>query len=358
MSIKKRLVGLVVGMSFLAAVAEEPAVSFTGYLDADVWGDLTGAYYTNNELDLGMTLTLSAKVSAHVYATVWSANGEHTGSVPAGVAPPNERWLPILFDGYDITYQSDIGTFTVGDLVYQYGKFNYYFYKRLSMITPESFTRGIKYSFGSGMVSQDFTAGISDLNSSTADIQGSTNLTFGETGSLGIYYGVKNDARMGFKEGSDLYAGAEYLGSIGENISVKADVGYLNMPGDEGTNVVSLLLEPMLTVGSFSTAFTGFVMFDGDTLVNSVPLFNLADEMFFYVEPGYTFSDLIGAGLPLEFHAGNMTNKNDDMVWVVPTLYIYPQEKVQWWIWGQVVIPTAEDSDMAYGIGSEIIVTF
>ena len=80
--------------------------------------------------------------------------------------------------------------------------------------------------------------------------------------------------------------------------------------------------------------------------------------MFFYVEPGYSFTDNFAVGLPLEYHAVDMDDEDDDAFWIVPTFYIYPFENVQWWLWGQVVLPTVENADPAYGAGSEIIVEF
>ena len=357
MSGMMKKVAVAVGLCWVVASAA-PEVSFSGYLDADVWGDFTGKYYTNSELDLGMTLTFSEKLSAHVYTTVWSANGKTPGGIPARYAPPNERWLSVLFDGFDLTYATKFGTFTVGDLVYQYGKFNYYFYKRLSMITNESFTRGLKYSIGGGPVSQEILLGIADKNSSTADVQGVTNIAMGEAHSLGLYYGMKNDALLPFSDGTDFYAGAEYNGKFGGILSAKFDFGYRGIAGDERSNIVSILLEPTLTLGNFSTAFTGFVMIDNDSLVNSAPMFKLDDEMFFYLEPGYTFTDNFGFGLPIEFHAVDLANEDDNTLWFVPTFYIYPFENVQWWIWGQVVKYLADGVDNAYGLGSEIIVNY
>lgn len=357
-TIAKAAVCLLVSAGTIALCAA-PKVTFNGYLDADVWGDCTGNYYTNNELDLGLALEFSEKVSAHVYATAWSANGENPGAIPARYAPPSERWLSFLFDGFDITFKTSMGTFTAGDLVFQHGKFNYYFYKRLSMITPESFTRGVKYSIGNNVVTQEVLAGVADRNSSTSDIQGVTNLTLGENHTLGLYYGMKNDVTADFSDGTDFYAGVEYRSAGPGVLDIKADFGYMNPAAKELPQTYSILLEPVLTLGNFSAAFTGFVMIDDNKLINSAAeQFKLDDEMFFYLEPGYSFNDNFAVGLPLEYHAVDLDNEDDNAFWLVPTLYVYPFENVQWWIWGQIVKYRQEDAANAYGIGSEIIVTF
>lgn len=361
----KKILPFLIGVFFTALNAESPQIDFNGYLDADVWADLKGKYYVNSELDLGMSLKFNDKVSAHVYATVNSVNNANIpGRVPAGVGSPSDRWLDIKFDGFDITFSSSIGTFSIGDLVYQYGKFNYYYYKRLSMITPESFTRGIKYSVGNDLITQEVTAGISDLGETIADVQGVTNLNLKEKHSLSLSYGLQNNSQLSFSTGTKVFAGAGYLGNFGDILTLKTDFGYINFPGEERKNVVTLLVEPLLSFGKFTTAMTAYTMFDPDsanTDLAASPLFGISDEFFFYIEPGFSFTDYFAAGLPLEIHGMDLENKDDNAFWAVPTFYIYPTENIQWWIWGQVVVLMTENvkkGDLLFGIGSEIIVSF
>jgi hypothetical protein len=351
-------VAVAVGLCWVVASAA-PEVEFSGYLDADVWADMTGNYFANSELDLGMGLKFSDKVAAHVYATVWSIyDMASPGSIPAGYGSPSGRWLNMKFDGFDITFETGAGTFAVGDLVYQYGKFNYYLYKRLSMITNESFSRGVQYSVGGDMFSQQLLFGVSDLGNTITDVQGVSKLAFSDALSLDVYYGMQNDWMTEFKMGSDFYAGAEFLGSFGDMFALKFDLGYKNLAGEDRSNVLSLLLEPTLTAGNFSTALTAFYMSDGDENANGGDMLGIMDEMFFYVEPGYSFTDNFAAGLPIEYHAKDLENENDNEFWLVPTLYIYPFENVQWWLWGQFAKPLADGADMYFGAGSEIIVEF
>jgi hypothetical protein len=92
------------------------------------------------------------------------------------------------------------------------------------------------------------------------------------------------------------------------------------------------------------------------------------DDLFVYIEPGYSLSGTYSLGLPLEFHDASEANAAlqgyDQSVWVVPTLYIYPGSSVQWWIWAQMVkpttVPTGSTSSMdpQYFAGSEIIFKF
>ena len=358
-------IAAVVCAAVITVHAEGPTVNFSGFLDADAWADLKGSYYTNTELDLGLTVNLSEKVSAHVYATVnncYSPSG--TGWVPAGTGNPSERWLDMKFDGYDITYTSKIGTFTVGDLVYQYGKFNYYAYKRFSMITNENFSRGVKYGIGNDKVATELQVGVADVNSNIGDIQGMTKIGITDNQNATVFYGIRGSSMAEFKTGSEFFAGLEYNGAFGDIAKVKFDFGYRSLAAadtaSDRSSVMTLLLEPSLAFGKFTVAMTGFAMIDPDTVntISASLCSKVADEWFVYVEPGYTFNDYIGAGLPIEFHGREADVEKDEEFWLVPTLYVYPTSNVQWWIWGQMVNYVADDTDPAWGLGSEIIVTF
>lgn len=336
----------------VSAEESESKVSFSGYLDADVWTDFAGNFYSNNELDLGMSVQFTEKLSANVYATVL------TGTIPAGTGMPIGRWASLDFDGVDITWEAPIATFTIGDLVYQYGGFNYYFYKRISMITPESFTRGLQVSFGSEKFSQDIGIGAADADM-VGDIFGASTISPSESQSIGIYYGVRGSVKASFESGSEVFAGLEYNGSFGDMLEVKFDLGYRNVADgndadDERESGVSILAEPSLAMGDFSLAFSVFA-YTGDEMSSA----NLLPEEFYaYVEPGYSFTETFAFGLPLELHAAELDGIGDGAFWVVPTAYFYPTDNVEWWVWGQVVAPFTEGEDPAYGLGSEIIVTF
>ncbi len=370
-------------------VHAQPEVSFSGFLDADLVADFDGNFYANQELDVGMSLAFSENVSANLYVTMLS------GRVPAGTDEVRgDRWVSVLFDGFDITFGTSFGTFSVGDLVYQYGGFNYYYYKRLSMITPETFTRGIQYSVEAGLFNQMVLVGVADspeelipvddegvlidsaTNVNELDIFGKSGITLSETQSVEAYYGTRFDVQQDFSDVGAILTGLEYNGSFGDALSLKADFGYQNLPnGDERANVMTILVEPMLTLDKFSVAASFYTLVDPDS-INPVgtdgALFGLDDELFFYIEPGYAFNEKLAVGLPLEYHeaaideAEDITGDEyeDAAFWVVPTLYVYPADGVQWWLWGGATIPMddtdldGEDTEVSFSVGSEIIVEF
>ncbi len=357
---KAAIIGTALSLLLATGVFAQPEVSFSGFLDADAWTDFEGNFSANQELDVGMSLGFTENVSANLYVTMVS------GLVPAGTANPAARWTTVDFDGFDITFSGSLGELAVGDLVYQFGGFNYYAYKRLSMITPENCTRGIQYAYSTDFFTQKVLTGVADVDMSTGDVIGVSEFTFAEGVSLGLYYGLRGSVMEGFEESGTVYAGFEFLGSFAEMLDVKADVGYRNLGGE--ASVVAVLLEPMVTFGNFSAAATYYQYFDPDDVGANL----VGDDMLFYVEPGYAFTDLIAFGLPLEYHEGAMNEGvdidgdeyEDASIWIVPTLYVYPADGVQWWFWGGSTIPlddtdeAGEETEAGFSLGSEIIVEF
>lgn len=356
------------GVLASGSAGKTPGVSFGGYLDSDVWTDFAGSFFSNDELDLAMGIGFGGKVSVGVCLTVAS------GSVPAGTGLPggatvgkyvigsdtlvitdsHTRWVSVAFDGITLSFDSKVGAFSVGDLVYQYGGFSYYLYKRLSMITPESFTRGVQYTTGSDAITQSLLIGSADADG-TGDAGGATELSLDESHSVGLYYGIRGSVVESFETASTIYAGIEYAVSLGEAVELKLDVGYRNLPGAERSNAVAVLAEPSLALGRFSLAASYYQYFDPDETGTSF----VDEDMYGYLEPGMSIADPFAVGLPLEIHAmGPVDGLADDgQFWAVPTAYIYPAAGVEWWVWGQLAVPLA-GGDLAYGLGSEIIAKF
>ncbi|MBD3393517.1 MAG: hypothetical protein GF418_15385 [Chitinivibrionales bacterium] len=371
----------VIAVAFAAAVGS-PELSFDGYLDSDVWTNFGGDFFTNDELDLGMGISFSDRAQAHIYATVTG------GSVPAGRGEPGPRWVDIAFDGVDITFSTGIGSFAVGDLVYQYGGFNYYLYKRGNMITPESFTRGVRYSIGNDRIRQAILIGAADepdvllehsvataagdtltveagvaAESNAGDIGGYTEVSFTEATRMSLFYGLRADPKRGFEATGHMYGGLEFTTAVGEVIAVKADIGLQSFVSsntredDFGrSTTVPLLLEPSLSVGRFTTALSAYYVFDPDTTGNYM---DAGEQMFVYVEPGFAFNDYVAAGLPLEMHTlGEASDLSENSeFWATPTCYVYPAKGMEWWVWFGAYVPL-ETREPYYGAGSELIVEF
>ncbi len=376
--LSKHLIMMLAVFVCTVSIASAVELSLSGYLDSDVWSDFSGNIYTNDELDLGTSISFTDQVSANIYATVAS------GSVPAGTGEPGQRWAALTFDGVDVTISSSAGTISVGDLVYQYGGFSYYLYKRLSMVTPESFVRGVSYTFESGSITQTVLAGAGDapntLMSYNVETTGgdTATLTEGEVGSdansgavasetriglgddyaLDIYASLQSDIAKDFSSAATLAAGTRLEGSIAEMLEFAATLGYTlgYNPGPSESSALTLLVEPTLSLGTYSLAASVYLFSDLD---NGAGLNPVSDEFYVYVEPGIRTSDLFGFGLPLEIHSTDLDQfDTQSQFWAVPTCYIYPADGVQWWLWAQTIVPFDSDASPAYAVGSEIIVEF
>ena len=52
----------VLTLGAIVALNAEPSVSFSGYLDSDVWTNFEGDFFSNDELDIGMSIGFTEKV--------------------------------------------------------------------------------------------------------------------------------------------------------------------------------------------------------------------------------------------------------------------------------------------------------
>jgi hypothetical protein len=343
----------------LAAVTSVAAadVSFSGTVDADMAADVVDGktvFQSNHEIDLTTNVKFTDKVSLQLYTTM------AVGRVPYGAGAVENRFSPMLFDGVALTILNDNGSsLIVGDLVLTEARPSYYYYKRLSSAfsSPEYYSRGVQFDMAGFTVA----AGASDMPTGMVDTDGDGIPDDTESKGLNTYLAYtfeKEGLKVkpffnGLTDQSDISydVGVSTNVAMGDH-SVKGTVAYLADPDMDGTTTI--LVEPFLGFGAFSLAATAYYAVLGDNATPSP----LGEEAFYYVEPGYTISDMFAAGLPLEYHT-NAKDVDDETIWVVPTFYVYPTTDVQWWIWGGVVIDAADQgNDPAYSFGSEIIASF
>jgi hypothetical protein len=346
--------GLAVGLLAFSAQAQEPAISFSGYLDADMGAyfdkDFEGTTFANQELDLTTNIQYNSKVSVQVYTTVLSEQ-----KTPAGTSNPANRWGSVAFDGVTLTMALEGATAYVGDLVYAGGGFGYYNYKRAvayGTIVNERFIRGAGIDYDMGL---SVYAGVTDLDAKTVAAYLAYDLSVAE----GISVKPMADVVFGKEDASgdaivDYHAGFEFAAELGD-IAVSGSFG--TGAENDADAYYNWLIEPSLSLGNISIAAAYYqaVVEAGGTTVNG-----LTEDLFFYVEPGMSLSEGLAAGLPLEFHSyGINTGTNAASFDVVPTAYIYPIDNVEIWAWAAAYIPVADnEGDVSYGAGLELIASF
>ncbi len=346
-SLVKGLMAGVLGMGI--AVAEDaPTVSFSGYVDADFASEIkrSAIHTTGLEIDLTTTVTFNPRLNAVIYTTMTD------GVVPA---QGDGVWWPVVaFDGVTLNWEYTDGlTIMVGDLIAGTGYFDYYLHKRAAMVVGEHAVRGVGFETGGLLVH----TGMSGPNS--WGTFASYELALGE----GLTLTPSALLNMGDGEVA-INGGISFLGEFGD-FALKADFGVNHW--DDFDLGYSFLIEPSYSMGNFSLAAALFYSEKGDNPAPNIPATTLPiagmnvpfDDFFVYVEPGISLNDTFAFGLPLEYHIEDRSNDDSHSIWVVPTLYIYPGANVEWWVWGQVVVPTTSaGGDPQFFAGSEIIFSF
>jgi len=345
---KKIIIVLIVLLSVLPLTATK--VSVSGLLDADVTTDFKGGYTAGHELDLTLSVDLLNGVSVDLFTTAINGRVPAAGAAMDGAT----RWGNMVFDGVTLKLKDKLGkgsTVSLIDLVFQYGGMDaYYFYKRLSIITPETFLRGASFSKTSTNMSYSVLAGADSEKG--AIISGS--IKFGGISLLASFYEKKlNNAPI------------LSVGVVVENLplSGKLIIGGI-VPVIDGSmetanSALNLAYSFSLGLGP-QWSLAGMVMYTDDAYGVDNAVFGVNYEnLLIYMEPGIKFSKYVAVGLPVELHkwiATAASTKEGEELWIVPTLYFYPTDGVEIWVWGQVVL--AEGAEPGYFGGLETIVKF
>jgi hypothetical protein len=347
-----------------AAPPAAPALSFSGYVDADFASNFGSKlkdpqHLTGLEVDLTTTVTFSPTVNAVLYTTM------NDGAIPAQGA--GNTWAPVKFDGATLNWQYDSKTLIhVGDIINGTGYFNYYLNKRTALVVGEHALRGVGFERSGWTVATGAT-GLGATDTAGNPVATSQWATFAKyvypinekmtlTPSLKYVGGVPGAAPVN--------GGLSFDGSFG-NFALSADAAfnYYSNAADPG---FAVLVEPSWASGRYTVA--GALYFNERGTAPNIPKQTVTgaelDRAFAYLEPGYVVNDRLSVGLPLEFHDAHLHIANaqgyDQSVWAVPTLYIYPGAGIQWWIWGQVIKPVSGNGaqDPLFFAGSELIFKF
>ena len=338
----KLILGFAGLMSVLATTTyAEPKIEIHGDADADVWYDATAKKaYNSHDINLTVTGQITENISATIGVT------SIAGVPPADMISNADRWGTMDFDGAWIDWNTSVEglSFSIGDLVYTFGAFDYYFYKNKGMITSEIFPRGAQAVYDMGTFSVTAIGGAKDDEAGSLIAGGILGYEPSEALSLNaILISTSADSN------TDLNGGLSALISAGP-ASIKADFAYITQGDSTGMN---LLIEPSAGFGDFSVAASFFMKLTDESISQDI-----TEDMFIYLEPGYSFSDGFAFGLPLEYHDADSDVEKDESIWVVPTAYVYPAENLEIWLWGGAYVPTAENSETTYALGSEVIFAF
>ncbi len=332
-------------------------ISVSGFLDADIVTDFKGNYFAGNEFDLTLGIKFTSNVSVFFYATAYS------GRVPAAGPEAGSRFPDLAFDGVALEVTDALSKgdkVTVNDLAFQFGKLDgYYFYKRLSIITPETFARGIAYSMSVGGGTLSTYLGV-DKGTMGAIVAASFEL--GSISLIASYYEQGVSSISTARTAPFLPVGMVVKGLP---LSGKLTIGGV-LPVDGGSLEIknssfNIVYDFNTSLGG-SLSLAGMLMYSDDSTGLNSTVFGsqcLAginfENILIYLEPGISLSKKVAFGLPVEYHKMNDT-VGTEQIWIVPTLYFYPASGVEVWVWGQVVLQ--DKAEPLYFSGIESIVKF
>ena len=317
--------------------------SLTYHLDMDVWADNHGNYFKNDHSSVNFNTKLSDELSVHF--SLYFRNG----SVPAGGNVPDGSLFKPKYDGLWLDWKDAFNDvdLILGDFHENFGGFSYYCLKKDNMIMPTRYYRGVK-------INKDFEWAELEIFMGPEN----TSNIFGAATKLKVpitdkhHFTVFTAFDFDQTENSrPFWSGIEYVGSMGI-LDIKADLGYAGVAeNDDIENATSFLIEPGIALGENGSLCASFFYQIDDSGVWG----GAYENMFFYIEPGYSINPKFALGLPIEYHEPDVDIDDDESIWLVPTAYIYPIEGAEIWAWGMMSQSTAADSDPEFSIGLELI---
>ena len=307
---------------------------YASYFDKDF--DPTNA--ANQDIDLSVTAHLDEKVSVTVYTNTKSniSNGDGSAEIRHGMARStaindnDNRYTAFNFDGVELRWNpfQDV-SFVFGDLAYNAGAFNYYFWRdtdRYAVISKTESVRGFGVELGNSKFGEGkaYIGATDDSKSSIAVFASyafkllnapDEHLTI--TPSVDWAFGSELGRGYGYTFGTELDYSKSYEVL---NYSIYAVYG---MHPYKGHNVYSFLVEPSLNYGIFNLGFDYFYTIV-DKNYEAAPQLFTDDQMLFSVEPSFNITKKFTMGVSFEYHDPDSEIKDDEFEFLGMNFYVYP----------------------------------
>lgn len=335
--------------------AGAPRLMFTGMLDADFASDYGALDQARHATGLEADLTTQVLLNSRLYAVLRTTLRD--GIVPrqgAGNTRP-----PLAYDGAQINWKADDNTvLMVGDLVGGSGYFQYYRYKRAAAVVGEHTVRGAGIRSGNLLVQAGMAT---DTNGIDGDwsvfARWHRSIRENMTWTPSLRYTVGVPGAMPFE------LGLSFDGLFDDALELHAHTGmqYWNPDTDPGT---FLLIEPRYTYAPYFFSGTLFLSDKGEVHSPNVPrgttTWTPLDDFLLQFEPGLALNPTFSTSVSLEYRNATFTSNRDEAFWFIPTLYVYPAPRAQWWLWTALTKPLIQGTGSAprLSLGSEIVFTF
>lgn len=309
---------------------------FGSYFDRDF--DPTNA--ANQDIDLSVTANLDENVSVTVFTNTKSniTNSDQASEIRHGlprstaITSDKDRYTAFNFDGVELRWKpfQDV-SFVFGDLTYNAGTFNYYFWRdpsRYAVISRDQSVRGFGVEVGNNKFGDGkFYIGATDDSKAAIAVFGTyalkllnrpdEHLTI--TPSVDWVFGSEVGRGYTYFFGTEL----DYSKSLDIlNYSIYAVYGLHPYKGDA---VHSFLVEPSLNYNIFNLGFSYFY-----AIVNKDDGYKAADQIFtddqmlFAIEPSFNITKKFALGVSFEYHDPDAEVSKDEFKFLGMNFYLYP----------------------------------
>ena len=293
----------------------------------------------SQDIELSATANLDENVSVTVYTNTTSnaTNSDRAAEIRHGLArstainSADDRYTAFNFDGVELRWKpyQDV-SFVFGDLTYNAGAFNYYFWrdqKRYAVISRNQTVRGIGVELGNSKFGEGkFYIGASENSRSSIEAFASYGIKLLNrpdehltvTPSLDWAFGDDLGRSYGYTFGTEL----DYSKSLEVlNYSVYAVYG---LHPYKGHGVHSFLVEPSMNYDIFNLGFSYFyAIVNKDEGPASEQIFT-DDQMLFAIEPSFNITKKFSLGVSFEYHDPDSEVSKDEFEFLGMNFYVYP----------------------------------
>ena len=293
----------------------------------------------SQDIELSATANLDENVSVTVYTNTTSnaTNSDRAAEIRHGLArstainSADDRYTAFNFDGVELRWKpyQDV-SFVFGDLTYNAGAFNYYFWrdqKRYAVISRNQTVRGIGVELGNSKFGEGkFYIGASENSRGSIEAFASYGIKLLNrpdehltvTPSLDWAFGDDLGRSYGYTFGTEL----DYSKSLEVlNYSVYAVYG---LHPYKGHGVHSFLVEPSMNYDIFNLGFSYFyAIVNKDEGPASEQIFT-DDQMLFAIEPSFNITKKFSLGVSFEYHDPDSEVSKDEFEFLGMNFYVYP----------------------------------
>jgi hypothetical protein len=330
-------------------------LTFSGLVDADFmsnYGSLNRvAHRTGLEVDLSTNLSFSPTLFGQVRTTMRDGNSPRHGV--------GNTWATVQYDGAQVNWKPGEKVWLMaGDLIGGTGYIQYPRYRRVASVVGEHSLRGGGLRHGNILVH----AGVATD-------------TAGENGDFSVYaqwtrainptmsWSPSFRYTTGIAKAHPFELGVSFAGNFDDILILNAQMAmnYWNTATDPGS---LMLIEPRYIYGEY---FVAAILMHSDKgevpAPNAVRLtqsWQILEDVLIGVEPGMALNKTYSVSASLEFRNPSLNNVDDESLWLIPNLYVYPAPRAEWRLWTGFEKPLTSGSagNPRLALGSEIALTF